>query len=415
MNTQLEHDTRFGRQGFALPAAIFALLVVALLVTSGFFLANQESRIGQSSERAGEAFRLAETGMNEVLALWRPAQANLPLWEAYNGCAECQGNQGDGEWLVTVTRVDDQLYLVESTGTITQGGFLAGATRTLSRMARGGTIDVVQPNAAVTTQDQFLVSGSATLDGNDTNGGGSGWFMSAGGVCPPASGGRPAVLMNEGANFDQQGGGSDILAPPGVDPVTFDDEITQESMSVFDAETWNGLTSMATISINASGPHSIQPAVNSDGACDLTNNLNWGSPKELTGGRRAASLACQNYFPIIHITVPGSGNRFQINANSTGQGILLVDGDLHLNGDFDWAGPIYVRGEFTNNGGTGVYGGVISMGAEISSDTDQYVSGNAEVTYSSCAVSRAIAGASGNLPLRPLANRGWADLSASAF
>lgn len=408
------HKPRPSNQdGFALPAAIFALMVVAILVTAGFFLANQEHRIGQSSERTAEVFRMAESGLNTALALWNPSQGGIGVWSDDGPQVIMSDQEGDGEWSVTVTRVDDQLYFLESTATITEGGHLAGATRTVGHLARQGRLNIVEPNAAVTTQDQLMVRGSATLDGNDTNGRDGTWFMNPSGVCPSGSGGRPAVLMNEGANFETQGQGHDILSPPGVDPVMFDDDLTTDAMSVFDDDNWDALTSMATISRTANGPHSIRP-VEDDGVCDRSEWTNWGSPKEHTGQLRDASLACQDYFPVIHITTPGSST-FQINANSTGQGILLVDGNLHLNGNFDWAGPIYVRGEFSNNGGTGVYGGVVSRGAEINQDTDQTVSGNAEVTYSSCAISRAVLGASGSLPLRPVANRAWADLSASAF
>ncbi len=406
---------RLGRGGFALPASIFALMVVAVLITSGFYLAGQESRIGQSSHRATQAFYLAETGMNEVLAAWTPAQSNLGVWDTTSACVACQGEQGDGEWLVTITRVDDLLYLVESTGEITQGGRLAGASRVLAQLARGGRLELVESQAAVTTQNQLEMSGNSTVDGRDTNGGGSNWFMNQGSAaCPAASGGRPAILVDEDAEVDT-GGNSQTLAPPGVDPIARDDGMTAESMEMFEPDNWEALTSLANKYIEASGPHSIGPSL-SGSECNTTDPLNWGAPVRLTGNRRTASEACANFFPIIHIKVPDNADRFQINANSTGQGILLVEGNLHLNGDFNWAGPIYVKGRFTNNGGTGIYGSVTSEGTEITTNQDeQSISGNALITYSSCGLSKAISGASGALPLSPVANRGWADLSAGGF
>jgi hypothetical protein len=402
------------RDGFALPAAIFALMVVAILVTSGFFLANQEHRIGQSSERTAEVFRMAESGLNTALALWTPSQGDVSVWSDDGHQPIMTDQEGDGEWRVTITRVDDQLYFLESTATITEGGYLAGASRTVGQLARRGRLNITEPNAAVTTQDQLQASGNATLDGRDTNGGGSDWFLQQNDACPPASGGRPAVLMNEGANFDQ-GGNADVLAPPGVDPVAFDDDVTAETLSIFSDENWEQLRSMATISISDQSNHRIRPTMTPDGQCNTADQFNWGAPLEVNGADSDAAEACQNYFPLVYVRVPSGQQNFQINANSMGQGVLMVDGNLHVNGDFNWAGPIFVRGEFSNNGGTGMYGGVVSLGAEITSDTEQTVSGNAEVTYSSCAVSRAVTGISGNLPLRPLANRAWGDLSASAF
>ena len=58
------------RRGFALPAAVFALVVVGVLVTGGFYLARQETRIGMASERATAAFYLSERGAAEVMAEW---------------------------------------------------------------------------------------------------------------------------------------------------------------------------------------------------------------------------------------------------------------------------------------------------------------------------------------------------------
>lgn len=404
------------RQGFALPAAILALMVVAVLITGGFFLAGQEARIGQSTGRATQAFYLAESGLNEVLAGWVPAQAGLALWEETSACADCQIQQGDGEWDVTITRVDDLLYLIESTGRITQGGRLAGASRTLSQLARGGTLDLAQSQAAVTTQDQMAMSGNSTVDGRDTNGGGSGWFMNQGAnSCPAASGGRPALLVNETATVSL-GGNSKTLAPSGVDPVGRDDALVDEQMDVFSAETWERLTSLADKTITASGAHKIEPSVSS-GECNTGDPLNWGAPRSSGPGiNSTAAEACKDYFPIIHVVVPEGEDRFQINANSSGQGILLIDGNLHLNGNFNWAGPMYVKGRFTNNGGTGIFGSITSEGAEIESNNDeQLISGNALITYSSCALSKAISGASGSLPLDRITTRGWADLSAGSF
>jgi hypothetical protein len=71
-------------------------VVVAVLVTAGFFLAGQESRIGQATERTTQAFYLAEHGMNQVMETWVPGQAALELWESTDACPFCQGTQGMG-------------------------------------------------------------------------------------------------------------------------------------------------------------------------------------------------------------------------------------------------------------------------------------------------------------------------------
>ena len=52
--------------GFALPVTVFALVVVGVITTGGFFMAHQEGRIGVASEHAGLAFYLTER------AWWTP-------------------------------------------------------------------------------------------------------------------------------------------------------------------------------------------------------------------------------------------------------------------------------------------------------------------------------------------------------
>ena len=43
------------KRGFALPVAVFALVIVGVITTGGFFIARQEGRIGIASEYAGLA------------------------------------------------------------------------------------------------------------------------------------------------------------------------------------------------------------------------------------------------------------------------------------------------------------------------------------------------------------------------
>jgi len=59
---------------------------------------------------------------------------------------------------------------------------------------------------------------------------------------------------------------------------------------------------------------------------------NWGSPTSPTG-------PCGGYYPIIHITGTGS----VINGQE-GQGVLLVDGSLDVQGGFQFFGVTIVKG-----------------------------------------------------------------------
>lgn len=94
-----------------------------------------------------------------------------------------------------------------------------------------------------------------------------------------------------------------------------------------------------------------------------------------------------------------------------GQGILLVDVDLDLRGNFQFNGVIIVQGDFETQGsGNRVLGGVMAANASLENQT---LNGGSEVQTSTCAVSRAILNNASLTRPRPLARRSWMDLSAT--
>ena len=69
---------------------------------------------------------------------------------------------------------------------------------------------------------------------------------------------------------------------------------------------------------------------------------------------------CQSYFPIIY----RNGNlKVQ---DGRGQGVLLVEGDLEVRGNFEFTGLVIVRGELSTNGtGNKITGGVLAKNADL--------------------------------------------------
>jgi Tfp pilus assembly protein PilX len=96
-----------------------------------------------------------------------------------------------------------------------------------------------------------------------------------------------------------------------------------------------------------------------------------------------------------------------VSGNSTGSGILIVeDGDLTLNGNFNWEGPIIVTGGYV---GVGIMGGGNQdvLGALVSNETatnqapgfyEGVLQGNAKVNYSRATIDRALALLAGKVP-----------------
>ena len=106
--------------GFALPVTVFALVVVGVITTGGFFMAHQEGRIGVASEHAGLAFYLTERGLVDAMGKWNSAlYSALPHW---GDTAVTQYYSGLGEVTTRVTRMTDHLFFLDVEATVTRGG-----------------------------------------------------------------------------------------------------------------------------------------------------------------------------------------------------------------------------------------------------------------------------------------------------
>lgn len=377
------------KRGFALPVAVFALVVVGVLVTGGFYLARQETRIGIASVRGTTAFYLAERGTMEVLADWDVSvYGALPQWTS----ATVNDTTEEGNWSVDVTRMTERLYFLLSTGNVTRGSAAYGtASRMMGTVARLNTADI-EPPAALSTIGSLTVGGSSYIIGNDSVP--SGW----GGYCGPTGPSKPGVLIDSLANVTTVGTDFEVEGDPAFGE---DTSLTADSLLSFGEFEWEDLVALADITYSSKlvitklAPDSI--LVGGSYRCNSANDRNWGDPFD-------PGSACGTYFPIIYAAVD-----IAINANDYGQGILLVENDLAIQGGFTFYGPVIVRGTLSTAGTGGHFnGGVIAANVDLDTST---VLGNALVQFSSCAVSRAILNNSALTKARPLENRSWVDLS----
>jgi len=163
--------------------------------------------------------------------------------------------------------------------------------------------------------------------------------------------------------------------------------------------TYNQLAAMATITLAGTNfANSIGPAV-TNGLCDYSVLTNWGSPTNPAG-------PCGNYFPIIHITGPS----VTINGQE-GQGILLVDGSLSVQGGFQFYGITIVRGSVKTAGGGGspahFWGALMAQDTVSFADTTNNFSGGATMLYSKCAIIKALDKTGTGSMMR---SRGWVQL-----
>ena len=181
------------QRGFALPVAVFALVIVGVITTGDFFMARQERRIGVASEHAGMAFYLTEQGFVDVMDNWEPTLFGaLPAW---GDTTFTQAYPGVGLVTARVTRMTDLLYFVDVDGTVTRGGaMLSGASRRVGMTVRLESADIAPP-AALTTRGPTRLAGTAEVHGEDEMP--VGW----GGLCPGPLEDKPGILTDNASQI----------------------------------------------------------------------------------------------------------------------------------------------------------------------------------------------------------------------
>ncbi|MEP6590665.1 MAG: hypothetical protein ABJC19_05740, partial [Gemmatimonadota bacterium] len=88
------------------------------------------------------------------------------------------------------------------------------------------------------------------------------------------------------------------------------------------------------------------------------------------------------------VFIEGDGN-----PPSAGQGVLIVTGNLTMNGSDDWKGIVLVGGSYTSNGNTTVQGALISglnikLGMTIPASS--LGNGTKKILYDSCNIAKAL-------------------------
>jgi hypothetical protein len=97
------------RHGFALAAALLALLLISALVTAVFFAATEETKIGTASAKHQLALSAAESAVEMTIAEWNSA------WSPQVGLGGTRVTAIDGFEVpvdVHVTRLDSTLYWI---------------------------------------------------------------------------------------------------------------------------------------------------------------------------------------------------------------------------------------------------------------------------------------------------------------
>lgn len=375
------------RRGVALITALFAIVVLAIIISGVFFTSTQEFRGTRNALVEQRAFAVSEFGLNSEISNWDRSR-NLPGSGFTVGSIDNNQvyvSEGDTSW-VTVTRVSDNGFWVVSEGKAHMGQVKLESRRQTSAYVRIAYPSIT-PKGAITAAGNVTLQGSAMVDGDNLDP--TGWAQ-----CASIPGSTvPAVTVPPGNTVNYNAG--NIGSTPAV---TFDPAAADSNTYVrYGSESWNTLTANADIKISG-GVYSnaIQP-VGTATTCNTSGNWNWGEPE-----RPGTVAGCYNYFPIIYV----DGN-IHINGNGRGQGILLVNGDLEINGTFEFYGIVIVRNDITKGNGTAeIHGAVFAADIDLGNATSWFT-GNKDVFYSKCAIESAL---QGSAILVRAKERGWAQM-----
>lgn len=367
-------------QGVAMIMALGAIVIIGVLMGSVLFVSTQDYRVGSNTVRSARATAAAELGLNRIPVDWNLADNSRlktgdTLKKAYTA-------PGGATATVVVTRLDGPFFWVVSEGYTGGLGSQASARRRYGTLFR-----LNMPNmnfmGAITTQGNTTVNGNVTVSGNDAAP--AGWSGCGGTQNVAGAAISPTTTATVNGSVTINGSPTVLTTPAAGDTNTYFN---------YGNSNYQSLAAAANLTYpGGSLLNGLQPLI-VGGVCQ-SNALNWGEPNHTS-----PAGACDSYFPIIHVL-----GDLKV-TTGRGQGILLVDGDFTVAGNFQFDGAVIVRGGLKMSGtGNKVVGAV--MAASVSVNDDVSLSGNTSLLYSSCALQAALS--SSAYPTQAM-QRAWVDL-----
>lgn len=366
-------------RGIALAVAIFALVVIGALVAGSFYAGRLEQQIGSNGFYAVQAAEAAQGALTQTVQsqigtdlLAIPVGTTVPYASVSLG--------GGAVATSSIKRLTQSLWLARGDGQLMNGG-TALASRSVGQLIRLNQPDL-EVNAGLTAIGKVSVSGNSSVFGYDKTP--DAW---SGVDCPPLDSVAGVYYRDQ---VTQQG--SAVIKG---EPNRLKDSLLTAS-NMLGGTSFNDLKALATLILTGNVNGIAPKTTGNPPVCDKSVEDNWGAPLDKTS-------PCFTYFPIIY-----HYGDLSIAGNGAGQGILLVEGNLSVQGTIDFYGPVIATGS-VNILGTGTddvkfYGGV--MAQDVTLD-DSKLSGNAMINYSSCAIRRALQHSA--LPMT-LSERSWVQV-----
>ena len=387
------------REGFALPLAIMVLALLSIGLVAGFAMSTSEQAATSSQRAQARAYSYAQSGLEAFLTQRKEFKAGCTPATPYNraqaaACAFCPHcwlmngaslnglvnanldtlptkaesvtvSFSTGKAVVRAVPVWVNVatgrgtYFVTSTGTDNQNGIATGAN-TMRSASRTVGVYVTWSKAtmnvmgALVSFSGIIKEGTGDISGIDQ----CGKDTNVVGINVPS---EESVVLN---------GAAQTFVPSGNPPYDTLKTFSQDSANT--KLDWAGITSGTTM------PADIN--ITSSGSTSFPSTGTFASDT--------------NYWPIIHVFNRSATWTGMYTLPNQGRGILIVDGDLNINGSNQWDGVVLVGGQLTSNGNNVTSGTVMAglnrlIGIPANAVSDADLNGTKSYMYNSCSVKKA--------------------------
>ena len=353
------------RRGFAIPFAILVIAVLTIMLAGGFSLVSAERRSVSDQKSQISAFRIAEQGLEIYLVRRDSLYLGDPAYTKIPGAKDSVRITMPGGYAdVSLTRLrpptgsQSGLYIARSKGTETAGVY-AGTPQGVRTVAQY----VLWESAPMQ-----VLAGWLALSGLQKNG--AAGTLSGVDLCKDSAAVAGVVVP---VNPGYTGKTTAVSGSPAIDSVPPD------SVHI----DWNGIVNAGIITPTITIPGASWPTAAMTAAYADTTST---------------------YYPVIRVngdfTLPSSGT-----------GLLIVTGNLTINGSDGWRGVLLVGGDITSNGNNGISGATVS-GLNVKLGTYVPVStanGTKTYQYNSCEVAKATMGSGALVTLRNTWVDNWVE------
>lgn len=386
-----------GRDGFVIPATIFALLMMSTLAVAAILTSGDARRSSRAIRESNAALYAAEAGLNEVWATWDDTLiAGLIPGDSLDFGWRNLG-AGGGSYRVVLHRMDNggqKIFALVSEG---RGAGPLGGQRMISLSLSASTAKICCDGSVVGGGTVPAGISEARLDSANLGAAASGrdtvptgW--DDGTVCGNGLQDIPGIVWG-----DTTPGTVDLdnnAFVEGNPRMVQDTSLNDATLFEWGAFNYDSLAARADLTLppDILDDATIGPVESPPGTCDVSVTSNWGAPTD-------PSSACFDYFPIIHVT---GDLRIQGATPGVGQGILMVDGELRIEDSFDFYGIVIARGEMRIEDNVNIFGGAIA-GERLR------VENGAGIRYSQCAANRAML-ANELTVTKVLSSRSWGEV-----